>query len=189
MPPIPRYWHVETHSSGTSFEFIPADPFGPVPTTGLSHLVDGSTGEINGEAVLMSALEWPRFRDFATGKQVVLPHWCAIAFERLEAVFGAARSKRVCIHSNDKLCYGQYHARVEVDESKGKAFCSFHCCQTFKNELRPKQEKARRPYPDWGALSAPLPALLPPGEGGGGPVKGLSEASLYGGGKAPVPAS
>ena len=85
MAAIPLYWYTETTVGGEPAEELPVGFFGPVPTDQLL-IIDLATGEIHGEAILMSALPWPRFRRFSDGKKVVLPHREAQALEGLEDI-------------------------------------------------------------------------------------------------------
>lgn len=134
MSPIPTYWYIEADFPGLSFEPIPVPSVWPVPSGGLSDLIDRQTGEIHGQAILMCALPWPRFRDFSTGKQVILPCGMAEALERCEAIFGALDGEREPFTCGHKVSDRGYHLRVENSETK--SFVTFHCNCTFPLERR-----------------------------------------------------
>lgn len=128
MAPIPAYWYVEPDGFRLGLEEFPdLIGLGPVPTTGHAHLIDSLTGEINGEAILMCTLPWPRFRCAGNGAQVFLPHWHAEALERLEAVVRTHVLEGSCTGCNDQLTYGSLHLRVEVVDAKVKAFYVHSC--------------------------------------------------------------
>lgn len=134
MAPIPRYWHVETDPPGLSFQPLPIPTVWPVPAGGLAHLIDDATGEVYGQAILMCALPWPRFRDFATGKEVVLPSGMAETLEGLEPIVGAVHPEDMTFPCGHQLSDRGYHLRVEVCEAK--VFASFHCNCTFPLDRR-----------------------------------------------------
>lgn len=92
MSVIPRYWYCESFDSGEAFQLLPTEmaricpePLSSADETCL--LVNPHTGEIEAEAILMSALPFPRFRCFGMGKEVILPHRTAISLERYEAEY------------------------------------------------------------------------------------------------------
>lgn len=134
MAPIPRYWYVEAVDSGLPLEPVPVEVVGPRPLAETGVVIDPSTGEVYGEAVLMSTLPWPRFRDFATGKQVVLPHGMAEALESSERVRTLVQGEYVCCACRQQGRHGLHHVRVECAEGKG--FASFWCHCTFSMERR-----------------------------------------------------
>lgn len=134
MAVVPRYWYVETFAPRRAFKVLPADMLrlGPKPDTETCVISDPSTGEIHGEAVLMSALPWPRFRAFSTGQQVVLPHWMAEALERaddeLRRTDMCADGEYLCANCVHHGKRGLHHYRVEC--SQGKVFSTIYChCQ------------------------------------------------------------
>lgn len=127
MAVIPRYWYVEDHVSGEVFKEPPGRIRGPSPNL----VFDRQTGEVQREAVLMCALPWPRFRDFATGKQFVLPFGAAVAFERLESVFDTVEDEGHFRCGCDKPQRSGSHYRVEVIDAKRYAL-SFMCGRHFK---------------------------------------------------------
>lgn len=134
MAPVPRYWYIEPDTPGLTFEPIPVPTVWPVPSGGLADLVDSSTGEVHGQAILMCALPWPRFRDFATGKEVVLPAGMAETLEGLEPVLGSVDGEGVPFACGHHVSDRGYHLRVEIRESK--IFASYHCNCTFPLERR-----------------------------------------------------
>lgn len=110
MAPVPRYWYYETYTPGLDLEALPVEVVVPRPLV----IFDKTTGEINGEAVLMSALPSPRFRGF-DGKAVILPHWGAQRLENAESIFLA-----FCIAQDDVLHNlsqkGRLRTHVRVQE-------------------------------------------------------------------------
>jgi len=116
VTPVPFYWYIEPGSLGDSFQDLPWSVFGPTPTFTEIVLFDDATGEIHGEAILMRALPWPRFRRFSDGSQVLLPYWTAISLERLESHSQAFGLPTECpcgvYHGTDRT----YHFRVEVTD-------------------------------------------------------------------------
>lgn len=132
MAAIPSYWHVEVDGTCFSSEVLP-DGFviGPEPSGATASLVDGATGEIHGEAILMCALPWPRFRGFFDGKQVILPHWHAETLERLENVMRPFMLEKQCPTCVRKLHYWDTHFRVEIADAKVKAFMCHDRCGSF----------------------------------------------------------
>lgn len=124
MALIPRYWYVEPCADGLPFQCLP-QVFGdliPSPTAGDDQIIlDPETGEIYGHAILMSALPWPRFRAFSTGKEMVLPHRCAVALERVE--YEPANVS--CHHCGHRLSERTHHYRVEHLEGERYAVSRF----------------------------------------------------------------
>lgn len=163
MSVIPRYWYCEPVSASEAFQCLPTQmvTVGPEPCVGQDHVIfDPATGEVYGEAILMSALPWPRFCCFTFGKQLVLPHRSAVALERYERELLVPVLENLFPQINDKKARASLKYRVEVFDCErfavtpvvlGQWLSPFNVC------LR--------------GASAPLPAPLPPGEGGRGPVK------------------
>lgn len=121
MPAIPRYWYVETGLDGFAFEHSP-ETFVDVPSPAIGDdqiIFDPETGEIYGEAILMSALPSPRFRNFGSeGKEVVLPHRTAVTLEWLENV----AIHRECPHCHSQSPEWKHHVAVEVLDPERLAF-------------------------------------------------------------------
>lgn len=181
MAVIPRYWYCEPVDGGASFEISPTlmARFGPEPTSGDTHTIfDPLTGEIHGEAILMSALPRARFRCFTFGKEVILPHRTAEALERHELEFCAPLFKRLFNQGRHEQPDRPLHYRVEITQPERFSLIPVYLGQWFD----PFVVTLR------GLLPPSLP-LCPTGEVGGVPVKGLSGASLDRGGEAPSPAS
>lgn len=82
MTPVPRYWYFEPEALGVHLQGLPFETGFPAPLI----FVDDVTGEIAGEAVLMSALPASRFRASSGAEEVVLPHWRAKCLIDLEAI-------------------------------------------------------------------------------------------------------
>ena len=148
---VPFYWYIETVSLGQALEDLPWRIFGPAPTCTEAVLVDNSTGEIYGEAILMRALPWPRFRCFADGKQVLLPYWSAITLERLEAKFLSSGDPLKCACGLDHGPDRRSHFRVEVTDRKSFHF-SFWDNTHFENAF-PSRAKRNRSLPRRAAVS------------------------------------
>lgn len=128
MTTVPRYWYVEPGGYRLSLEEGPDFVgLGPVPARYEAVLVDGSTGEIHGEAILMCALPWPRFRGLRDGQEVILPGWHAETLERMELEVGAIVSKSACPNCGGKLHDWTRHVRIEVSGDKVKAFYAHRC--------------------------------------------------------------
>lgn len=177
MSVIPSYWYFEPVDGGAPFEISPAlmTSICPEPSSGDTHIVfDPLTGEIYGEAVLMAALPWPRFRCFTFGKQVILPFRTAEAFERHEFEFIQPIMKSFLHERRHEKPDRSLHYRVEFLDLE-----RFSLIPVVGGQwLDPYIVRLR------GLLPPSLPFCLP-GEGGGVPVKGLSEAPLDRGGEAP----
>ena len=150
MAPIPRYWYVESVMPGVLPEKIPVDALRPTPSGGFAVLIDAD-GEVHGEAVLMCALPWPRFRGFSDGQEVVLPAGMAEALEGFEAGLLASDLEPVCPYCVNKLREVGFHLRIEV--VKSKVFASVFCNAHFRISSKAKPnvgrgDKPRRRYPD-----------------------------------------
>ena len=147
MTEIPFYWYVEADTPSEVFEPLPIGVFGPCPTITSEVAFDKETGEVHGEAILMRALPWPRFRSFVDGKQVHLPYWSAIALERLELVVSrtpGTKDRCACgfDHGEDR----RSHLRVEVVDRERYAISIWDNCH-FENAFpsRAKRGSGARP--------------------------------------------
>lgn len=131
MATIPRYWYCETDTESFTLEYVPWSGIGPCPPVEEQAFFVNGDGEVYGEAILMAALPWPRFRAFSTGTQVALPHRAAVALERLELHEFGALVPRVCPHCSNEVTYGTYHYRVE--QTNVEAFSlTFWCNRHFE---------------------------------------------------------
>lgn len=177
MSAIPRYWYFEPVDGSAPFEISPALMLRmcPEPTSGDTHVIfDPLTGEIHGEAILMAALPRSRFRCFTFGKEVVLPFRTAEALERHELEFIQPIMKSFLHERCHEKPDRPLHYRVEFLDME-----SFSLIPVVGGQwLAPFIVSLR------GLLPPSLPSCLP-GEGGGVPVKGLSEAPLDRGGNVP----
>lgn len=176
MAEVPFYWYIETDTPSEVFEPLPIGVFGPCPTITSDVAFDKDTGEIHGEAILMRALPWPRFRSFVDGKQLHLPYWGAIALERLELVMGRTAAKDRCACGIDHGDDRRSHLRVEILDAERYAVTVWdnsHFENAFPSRYQP-------------GFPRPASPACPPGEGRRGPVKGsegrVALAPLRGGG-------
>lgn len=155
MSAIPLYWYVESEAGGEGFKAPPWGVINPAPNT----FFDTETGEIYSQAVLMGTLPWPRFRAFSTGEKVLLPFRAAVAFEQLEAAtLASGLEVPFCCGCDDPLRKGS-HYRVEITDTDVAVFNHF-CGRHFPVSLDDRRAKPRHS------------PRMPPGEGGGVPVKG-----------------
>jgi hypothetical protein len=114
---IPRYWYCESADGSGSFQLTPAQMVSicPEPSTGQARIIfDPLTGEVYGEAILMSALPRSRFCCFTFGKEIVLPHRVAVALESHEAEYGFSVLKGFVKHHLTERLYRSLHYRVEI---------------------------------------------------------------------------
>lgn len=160
-----REWYYEAYGDGRFLQVWPRRILGPEPSYSHALRVDPATGEIHGEAMLMGRLPRSRFRDLATGEQVVLPFGTAIALESFESELAAAFGLRKgqvgqgVLHTPDR----HTHCWVQVRDTEGNSVkCDYH------GNLAPLLKS--------GGKSAALPAALP-GDGGPG-SRAKSGASL-----------
>lgn len=151
MSRVPFYWYIEPIGAGQPLEDLPRRIFGPAPSSTEAVLVDNTTGEVHGEAILMRALPWPRFRCFADGKQVLLPYWSAITLERLEAKFLSSGDPPKCSCGLDHGADRRSHFRVEVGDRES-LHLSFWDNTHFENAF-PSRAKRNVGAPRRAALS------------------------------------
>ena len=143
VTPIPFYWYIEPDGQSDFAEFLPGSTFGPGPVFSGRVWCHDADGEIHGEAILMRALPWPRFRRFIDGQQVHLPYWTAIALERIEAAWQSNCREFECAcglqHGKDR----RTHIRVEVIDPERYALSVWDNCH-FENAFssRAKRDKS-----------------------------------------------
>lgn len=143
---VPFYWYVEPEALGDPFEFGPWRMYGPAPALPVRVWMHDADGEIHGEAILMRALPWPRFRSFFDGKQVHLPYWRAIAFERSEVRWKAVGIKFVCACGRDHGEDRRSHFRIEV---VGREIYATYWDNThFENSFPSRAKKGTGPVRD-----------------------------------------
>lgn len=137
MTGVPVYWYVEPDDGSLPFEAVPEDLRNVVPTPAVGDdgatLIDPKTGEVYGEAILMARLPWPRFRDFATGKEVRLPAGVAETLKGLDDELSMSGLLDVRQHCLCKIKCRSGHNRVEIGD---RVFLSFHCDGSFVSSGR-----------------------------------------------------
>jgi len=151
VTPVPFYWYIEPSSASHLFEDWPRGIFGPAPSSTQAVFIDDTTGEVHGEAVLMRALPWPRFRRFSDGQQVFLPYWSAITFERLEAKFLTSGNPPKCSCGIDHGFDRNSHFRVEIGDRES-LHLSFWDNTHFENAF-PSRAKRNKSLPRRAAVS------------------------------------
>lgn len=147
MTLIPRYWYCEPFDGGEPFQLPPRCLSAPTPECVGRVVVHDKYGEIHGEAVLMCALPWPRFRVFSFGHEVVLPQWMAESLERVEAGREASEHEWVCSGCGDKFTHRDFHYRVESIEIEGlpvRIFLTQWCRRHFRLSFQSKEERRQR---------------------------------------------
>lgn len=120
MAPVPRYWYVEPADGGLPLQLDPHLIRTEVPSPAIGDdttVYDDQTGEVYGQAVLMAALPWPRFRTLGTGEEVVLPHGMAVTLEGCgDSLTPVLAGEWLCPHCARQRKSAGFHYRVEDGE-------------------------------------------------------------------------
>ena len=155
------YWYVEAGGECYVTETLPWSGIGPTPPR--CAIVDAN-GEVYGEAVLMGALPWPRFRRFLDGKKVVLPFRTAVTLKRFE-------ESQLAVNSEGKCSCGLHHPgdwpshyRVEVLDTEGFSVavtrwcdCHFEFFSQKRFLINPVRDKRTVSYADLKGASGRRP--------------------------------